>query len=136
MEQGKHLEPNTSESFADLSSILLQNYKDNSSAGSQISGISSIPLNSATSHNSLYGGYGYQVNNNLRDKVMKKKEKSVEKAKESEDASQASLESQQQIDKHAGLTAQKLMWHNIHQQTQSSDRSQMNPRSSTQEKYQ
>ena len=48
MEQSKHLEPNISESFADLSNILLQNYKDNSSAGSQISGISSIPT---TSHN-------------------------------------------------------------------------------------
>jgi len=87
MEQGKHLEPNISESFADLSNILLQNYKDNSSAGSQISGISAIPLNSAASHNNVYGGYGYQVNNNLRDKVMKKKEASVEKTKETDDAS-------------------------------------------------
>jgi hypothetical protein len=58
MEQNKHLEPNISDSFSELSQILLNNYKDNSSIGS-----------------SVYGGSsqysGYYMNNNLAELVKR-----------------------------------------------------------------
>ena len=42
MEQSKHLEPFMSHSFQELSDVLLQNYKDSSSAGSSVFG--SLPV--------------------------------------------------------------------------------------------
>jgi hypothetical protein len=38
MEQNKHLEPSISDSFSELSQVLLNNYKDNSSIGSSVYG--------------------------------------------------------------------------------------------------
>ena len=67
MEESKHLEPNFSKSFKDMSDILLQNYHDASSFGassmlggqSNISGLGPMP--------SAIPNKGF--NNNLRDLV-------------------------------------------------------------------
>lgn len=56
MEQSKHLEPFMSHSFQELSDVLLQNYKDSSSAGSSVFGSLSV----------MSG-----INNQLREKAMK-----------------------------------------------------------------
>ena len=59
MEQSKHLEPNFSESFGQLSEVLFNNYRDNHSIGS----------------GSIYGGKsqksGYTINNNLVERVKR-----------------------------------------------------------------
>ena len=56
MEQTKHLDPYLSHSFQELSDVLLQNYKDSSSAGS-----------------SAFGSYSMisGINNQLREKALK-----------------------------------------------------------------
>ena len=68
MEQNKHLEPNFSDSFSQLSEILFNNYRDSSSIGS----------------GSIYGAKsqksGY-INNNLVEKV--KRDTSQSSAEES-----------------------------------------------------
>lgn len=102
MEQSKHLDPFLSDSFQELSDVLLQNYKDSSSAGS-----------------SVFGSYSMMsgINNQLREKALKPATTSEQSAEDDASQSGCSQEGsgggQQESTGVSMLTKQSLQRHNI-----------------------
>lgn len=107
MEQNKHLEPKFSISFSHISDVLLQNYKESSSMTSSIIGGHSQISSSLMKQSQT----GYQVSNNLVERVNSQSKERGDSAKFSQSSDEPSRAS-------SGLTIQQLKKHNIIQTKQ------------------